>query len=127
VMRGKRAITHITRLTSGPSVSILRVRLETGRTHQIRVHLADLGYPLAGDPVYGRRRALQLARLEGPVGLAVRSLQRQALHAERLAFSHPRDGRPMAFSAPTPVDLAALQQALCPQHEDPARDPSSTS
>ncbi len=74
------------------SVSALRCRLHTGRTHQIRVHLASRGHPLVADALYGGRPLLGLAR--------------QALHAAELAFAHPADGRPMAFAAPLPADLA---------------------
>lgn len=78
--------------------TLLRLVLETGRTHQIRVHLADAGHPLVGDTLYGGDRP--------PV------LPRQALHAETLAFRHPRSGAAMAFSAPLPDDLAGLLAAL---------------
>ncbi len=79
--------------------ALLAVRLETGRTHQIRVHLAHAGHPVAGDPVYGGRR--------GELGL-----EGQALHAARLAFVHPRTGEPVEFSAPPPPDLAAALATL---------------
>jgi 23S rRNA pseudouridine1911/1915/1917 synthase len=78
----------------------LEVRPETGRTHQIRVHLASAGLPIAGDPVYGRRRA-------GPSDPA-----RPALHAAVLGFEHPTRGERMRFEAPLPADLASLLDAL---------------
>jgi 23S rRNA pseudouridine1911/1915/1917 synthase len=81
----------------------LEVRPETGRTHQIRVHLASQGLPILGDPVYGRARAGL------PAGFA---LARPALHAARLGFTHPLTGERLAFEAPLPADLAALAGAL---------------
>lgn len=76
-----------------PDTTLLGVRLHTGRTHQIRVHLAALGHPLVGDPLYG--------------GAQLPGLNRQFLHAARLAFRHPRDGRALLFTSPLPADLAA--------------------
>ena len=80
--------------------SWLEIRPETGRTHQIRVHLASIGLPIAGDPVYGRAK-----RERTP-------LSRPALHAAVLGFTHPRTGQRMRFEAPLPADLAALLQEL---------------
>jgi len=78
--------------------ALLRVHLETGRTHQIRVHLEAIGLPVSGDPVYGVRRDL--------------GLERQFLHAARLAFPHPLTGERIDVSSPLPADLArALQRA----------------
>jgi 23S rRNA pseudouridine1911/1915/1917 synthase len=85
-----------------PGASLLRVRIETGRTHQIRVHLAHLGHSVVGDRVYGRRRKREL-----PVPVA-----RQMLHAEKLAFQHPRTGKRVAFTAPLPDDMRELIDAL---------------
>jgi 23S rRNA pseudouridine1911/1915/1917 synthase len=82
--------------------ALLRVRLETGRTHQIRVHLASVGLPVAGDPVYGGGRSV--ARELG--------LRRQALHAAVLGFEHPELGRRLRFEAPLPPDLARVLEAL---------------
>ena len=86
--------------------ALLRVRIHTGRTHQIRVHLASVGHPVAGDATYGShsRRA--------PASEALRELVRPALHAARLAFVHPTSGRPMSFEAPLPADLTRTRQAL---------------
>ncbi len=85
-----------------PGASLLRVRIETGRTHQIRVHLAHLGHSVVGDRVYGRRRKREL-----PVPVT-----RQMLHAEKLAFQHPRAGKRVAFTAPLPDDMRELIDAL---------------
>ena len=76
-----------------------RCRLETGRTHQIRVHLASIGHPLIGDPVYATRRTTI-------------AFQRQALHAENLALTHPLSGRAMKWHAPIPQDMQRLLDGL---------------
>ena len=92
---GKPAVTHFRVLGRAPGFTLVRVQLETGRTHQIRVHFAALGYPVAGDAQYGGR--------ESPEGLG-----RQFLHAAQLAFPHPEDGRQMSFASPLPSDLRAF-------------------
>ena len=97
---GKPARTDVTWLGSGEGVSALRCRLHSGRTHQIRVHLASRGHPLVADAVYGGRPAL--------------GLERQALHATRLAFAHPIDERPCIFDAPLPDDLRAAWERVLP-------------
>jgi 23S rRNA pseudouridine1911/1915/1917 synthase len=86
--------------------ALLRVRIHTGRTHQIRVHLASVGHPIAGDVTYGPHSR------RGAAKEALRELSRPALHAARLAFVHPRSGRPMEFEAPLPADLTLVLQAL---------------
>lgn len=98
VARGRQAVTHYTVLERYRDATLLACRLETGRTHQIRVHLAHIGHPVLGDPVYGRARAPEMAR--------------QALHAARLEFVHPRTGRPVVCTAPVPPDLAQLLARL---------------
>jgi 23S rRNA pseudouridine1911/1915/1917 synthase len=105
---GRPALTHWRVLTRYPDsgISQLEIRPETGRTHQIRVHLASQGMPIAGDPVYGRQRDKQRGhdfRIE---------LERPALHAARLGFRHPRTGKRLDFEAPLPEDLAAFQLRL---------------
>ena len=104
---GKPAVTHFRVERRYPAHTALRVELETGRTHQIRAHLAHVRYPLVGDPVYGGR-----PRPPAGAGDAVRealeTFPRQALHAMRLAFDHPRDGRPVEFESVLPDDLQRL-------------------
>lgn len=97
---GKRAVTHYHRRSqwTGRGVAMLDVTLETGRTHQIRVHLAGIGHPVLGDRVYGSKDPVAVPRL--------------ALHASRLEFDHPRSGEPMAFTDPLPEDLAAVVESL---------------
>ena len=104
VARGKPAVTHFEVLQRYAHATLLRCRLETGRTHQIRVHLQSLGHPLVGDPVYGRRQKSADAMLA--------AFARQALHAERLEFLHPASGKAAAWQAPLPADLHALIAAL---------------
>lgn len=91
-------------------VSLLRLMPKTGRTHQIRVHLADMGYPLVGDKVYGRKQANPTAKSAD--GSSLDSFSRQALHAERLTLFHPRTGVPMEFYAPLAEDIQSLIQTL---------------
>ena len=91
-------------------VSLLRVRPQTGRTHQIRVHLADLGHPLVGDRLYGHRRRSQ--SLDSTSKSALASFPRQALHARKLAVDHPRTGKRMFFCAPMPDDMGKLMEDL---------------
>jgi len=111
VSDGREAITHFkVREKFGP-YSLLRVQLETGRTHQIRVHLAHIGLPLVGDPVYGGRPK-PAAKLPAELRSAVMAFQRQALHAEELAFMHPREDRECLFKAPLPVDMHKLIAVL---------------
>jgi 23S rRNA pseudouridine1911/1915/1917 synthase len=110
VADGKPAVTHYRVEASGEiptagglvTLSAITCRLETGRTHQIRVHLAALGHPIVGDPVYGRTSA----------PAAALGLDRPALHAARLEFRHPVDGRACVFETPLPDDLAAAWQRI---------------
>jgi 23S rRNA pseudouridine1911/1915/1917 synthase len=98
--RPHRAVTHFVVRERLPGYTLLDVRLETGRTHQIRVHFAALGYPIAGDTTYGDRA-------QRPAGLA-----RQFLHAAHLEFAHPLSGAPLSFDAPLPADLAVFLHTL---------------
>lgn len=101
---GRRAVTHYEVVDDFGDVSLLRLGLETGRTHQLRVHLADLGHPIVGDGVYGRARNVADAML--------RDFPRQALHAARLELTHPVSGARMRFEAPMPPDFDALLKHL---------------
>jgi 23S rRNA pseudouridine1911/1915/1917 synthase len=105
--RGKRAVTHYTLKTAlKRDAALIECRLETGRTHQIRVHLASIGHPLLGDPVYGRSRPVHKTILRD-LGFA-----RQALHAARIGFVHPVTSEPLAFESKMPVDMEQLFAAL---------------
>jgi 23S rRNA pseudouridine1911/1915/1917 synthase len=98
-----------------PIASLVECRLETGRTHQIRVHMAHLGHPLLGDETYGahfRTKIEKLARQSDDDAAALSDLHRQALHARLLAFAHPATGKTMRFESPLPDDLARLVAAL---------------
>ncbi len=101
--RSRAAVSHVRRLQVFARHALVEVGLETGRTHQIRVHLAFAGYPVVGDPVYGR------PALDREQGLGMRG---QALHAARIAFVHPTSGAALEFAAPLPEDLAAVIRLL---------------
>ena len=102
---GKRAVTHVEAIERlGAAATLCRVRLETGKTHQIRIHLAEAGHPLAGERVYVR----DLLRREGRPLEAPRLL----LHAATLGFVHPRTGAPMRFESPLPEDFRSALEAL---------------
>ena len=108
---GKRAVTHYRLRERFRAHSLIQCNLETGRTHQIRVHLTHAGHPLVGDPLYGG--GLKLPRHATPALVAtLRGFRRQALHAERLAFEHPVTGDTLSFSAARPADMDALIDAL---------------
>jgi 23S rRNA pseudouridine1911/1915/1917 synthase len=94
-------------------VSLLRLKPRTGRTHQIRVHLADLGHPLVGDRVYGHKR--NTASLKGSSPAYVMDFPRQVLHAEKLSINHPRTGARMEICAPPPDDIRGLLRQLSEQ------------
>ena len=96
----------------GLGASLVECRLATGRTHQIRVHLASIGHPLLGDPVYGQETAERRARLSPAGRAALAGFRRQALHAASLGFRHPRTGAWLAFESPLPPDLSCLINAL---------------
>ena len=115
---GRRAVTHyeVRERYSGKDgllvASQLECRLETGRTHQIRVHLTRIGHPLLGDEVYGAGYRTKSAQLTPQAAKALGQLGRQALHAYRLGFSHPVTGKPLVFESPLPPALARLVEAL---------------
>ncbi len=108
---GRPAVTHYRVLERFRGHTLLKVVLETGRTHQIRVHLAHAGYPVAGDPVYGSRRRL-IAHCSPRLEQQLRGFTRQALHAARLSLAHPTTGRELSFEAPLPQDMRRLVAAL---------------
>jgi 23S rRNA pseudouridine1911/1915/1917 synthase len=109
---GRRAVTAFRVLERFAGAALLEVRLETGRTHQIRVHLAEAGHPLLADATYGGARREARLPHSDPVRRAADALGRQALHAARLALDHPRTGRRMTFEAPLPPDLAGALAVL---------------
>jgi len=108
---GRAAVTHYRVQERYRGHTYLRVRLETGRTHQIRVHLAHAGYPLVGDPLYGGRP--KLPPKATPVLLeTLAGFKRQALHAARLRLDHPESGAALEFESPLPADFERLLNAL---------------
>ncbi|TAM62009.1 MAG: 23S rRNA pseudouridine(1911/1915/1917) synthase RluD [Rhodanobacter sp.] len=108
---GRHAVTHYRLRERFRAHSLLQCQLETGRTHQIRVHMAHIKHPLLGDPLYGG--GLKLPRGATPELIAaLRGFRRQALHAERLSFIHPVSGEALSFSAERPADQQALIEAL---------------
>ncbi len=116
--RGRHAITHYELLetypigSTTPVASLVRCTLETGRTHQIRVHMAHIGHPLLGDRVYGSGFVTKAARLPEAPRQALAALDRQALHATLLGFAHPTSGETLSFTADPPDDFAKLQDSL---------------
>jgi 23S rRNA pseudouridine1911/1915/1917 synthase len=105
--QGKRAVTHYRTLQALRDGTLVECRLETGRTHQVRVHLTHIGHPLVGDPIYGRMRRT--------VGAAAQRLGfgRQALHAAHLGFIHPVTGKSVTCDSPLPADMRELIDELC--------------
>jgi 23S rRNA pseudouridine1911/1915/1917 synthase len=101
--RARQAVTRVTHARHFKGVSLLKVAIATGRTHQIRVHLSAIGHPIVGDPTYGGLHRRTAANLR-----AVQRLERPFLHAAHLAFTHPGDGRRVEFDSPLPPDLQAV-------------------
>jgi 23S rRNA pseudouridine1911/1915/1917 synthase len=101
--RARNAVTRVTRAEHLKGVSLLRVAIATGRTHQIRVHLSTIGHPIVGDPTYGGVHRHVAGDLQ-----PVQRLERPFLHSARLAFTHPTEGRRLEFESPLPADLQAV-------------------
>jgi len=108
---GKPAITHFQVARKFNHYSLIKLQLETGRTHQIRVHMAYINYPLLGDRVYGGRERIP-AGIHEALRPVIQNFGRQALHAERLSFEHPRSHKPVSFDAPLPEDFENLLESL---------------
>jgi len=108
---GKPAITHYRLAERFPNHTLIRVKLETGRTHQIRVHMAHIHHPLVGDPVYGGRLRVPAGASDRLLGV-LRSFGRQALHAASLGIVHPQTGEYLEWHSPLPDDFSALLDAL---------------
>lgn len=100
--RGKWAVTHFKVIKQLEGLSLLQVQLETGRTHQIRVHLSELGFPIVGDGVYGAQKRTKV--LSTPLQKEIQNLGRFLLHAKELGFEHPRTGQWLNFTTPWPLD-----------------------
>ncbi|WEJ57977.1 RluA family pseudouridine synthase [Devosia sp. FJ2-5-3] len=122
---GREAITHYAVEARfgdvGWDITRIQCQLETGRTHQIRVHMVYIGHPLVADPVYASGYATKINKLPEDLAGIVRGLGRQALHAAELGFEHPTTGEEMMFEAELPDDLAALEDALEPYNRAIAR------
>lgn len=108
IKNGKPARTHYQILEQFDGCTLLQCNLETGRTHQIRVHMHKIGHPLAGDPVYGGRPK----KTKQEIGQLLTMFPRQALHAQQLALTHPKNEKIVSWEAALPDDLSALLQAL---------------
>lgn len=119
---GREAITHYRVAERFGAHTHVRVHLETGRTHQIRVHLAHAGFPLVGDPLYGRRLVLPRAASAGLIEI-LRGFKRQALHAGRLKLIHPLSKKSVEFTTPWPADFERLLSALRQDARAPNADP----
>ena len=110
--RGKEATSHYSVRAAYRHHTLLTVRLESGRTHQIRVHMAHIGHPVVGDPVYGGRGAAARKGQGTALTKSLREFRRQALHAERLGLRHPETGETLEWAAPVPEDMRVLLNAL---------------
>jgi len=118
--RGREAVTHYEVIESfarhchagNDEVSLVECRLETGRTHQVRVHMAHIGHPIIGDDLYGSGFRSRMRVLQDSVQTAILHLERQALHAVFLAFEHPETGKKMQFSADLPADMKRILEEL---------------
>lgn len=109
---GKEAITHVTVLARSPLTTLVQCRLETGRSHQIRMHLAECGHPIAGDDLYGGVRPHPKTTRTTHDAALLLQVHRQALHAYALGFAHPRTGKMMRFELDWPADLKPVAEGL---------------
>jgi 23S rRNA pseudouridine1911/1915/1917 synthase len=112
---GRAAITEVFVVDTFGHFDYIRLNIVTGRTHQIRVHLAHISHPILGDPVYGGRRqkgALADAGIRARIARPVEAMRRQALHASGIAFKHPVTGRPMDFTTALPDDMRSVLESL---------------
>ena len=115
--KGREAVTHWRLIESfgpkrAPIASLIECSLETGRTHQVRVHLAHIGHPLIGDPLYATGFKSKLRALPEPLRAKLAGFNRQALHAAQLAFVHPASGTLLKFNSPFPADLSGVIEAF---------------
>lgn len=108
--QGKLAITHFEKMGFSRGISLLRCRLETGRTHQIRVHLSEKGHAIIGDPIYSTNKPLR--NLSGEIKELISTMNGIGLHAYELGFHHPKTGSYMSFKAPWPINLKPLIEEL---------------
>lgn len=109
--QGKEAVSHVRVLKKYRAHTLVQVKLESGRTHQIRVHLAHIGFPVVGDPVYGKRLRIPKGASDELVA-QLRGFKRQALHALKLSLVHPTTGETMRWVSSVPEDMGALMEAL---------------
>jgi 23S rRNA pseudouridine1911/1915/1917 synthase len=108
---GKEAVSHVRVLKKYRAHTLVQVKLESGRTHQIRVHMAHIGFPVVGDPVYGRRLLLPKGASDELISL-LRGFRRQALHALKLSLVHPESGEHVRWASSVPKDMGELMEAL---------------
>jgi 23S rRNA pseudouridine1911/1915/1917 synthase len=118
---GRPAVTHYRVVERFRAHTYLRVKLETGRTHQIRLHLSHIKYPIIGDPVYGGRFGLPRGATQSLID-TLRGFKRQALHAAVLGFDHPRSGESLSLQSPVPPDFAQLLEVLRADAREAARE-----
>jgi 23S rRNA pseudouridine1911/1915/1917 synthase len=112
--KGRHAVTYVEQKAFNGQVSLVECRLETGRTHQIRVHLSYFGFPLLGDKLYGTSHLTKVKKLSEEAQAALAAMNRQALHAYELGFTHPRTQEELLFHAELPPEMQALKEALFP-------------